>query len=85
MKSLFSVVLDLAKLQKSSDNMEIEMEIEPGLDDQGNREGLQQVLLNCVLNAMDAIEARRIRSTGADIINVRRKKQIILILIYDQA
>ena len=83
-EDLFSVVLDLGKMQKSSSNVEIVTKIEPGLAIRGNREGLQQVLLNCILNAMDAIEAKGEAAEGLIKLTVSRKVKSADI-IFDQA
>ncbi len=56
-RELFSVVLDLAAIEKRRRNAEIDMNIEAGLTVCIDRGGLQQVLLNCILNCLDAIEA----------------------------
>ncbi len=51
-------IIDLVKLRNKRDNVVMQTKLEPGLAVQGNREGLQQVLLNCAMNALDAVQER---------------------------
>lgn len=72
---LFNTVLDLAKLQKRGQNLNIKLDIEQNLHVLGNKDGLQQVVLNCVLNAMDAISLKN-KTNGAGIILISAKRKV---------
>ncbi len=76
-EDLLAVVLDLSAMQKGGKQITIDKQIEQNLFVRGSREGLQQVLLNCFLNAIDAIEARSDRQGGR--INLSMQKQVVSI------
>ncbi|MFC1832382.1 sensor histidine kinase [Thermodesulfobacteriota bacterium] len=55
--SLLENVQDIVGYEKEWANVELRSAFEPALIVHGNRESLRQVLLNCVLNGIDAIHA----------------------------
>ena len=73
-EELFESYLELAFLESGNGNIEVKMNIEPGLCVIADREALRQVILNCSLNAIDAImEKQSGAGRGTIQIDVSRK------------
>ncbi len=49
-------VLEILAVQAKKEELSLEKKLEEGLFFQGDEEGVRQVLLNCLLNAMDAVQ-----------------------------
>ena len=82
-EDLLGTVLDLATIEKNREAVEIEKRIEEGLTVKAEKNGLRQVLLNCLLNSFDALADRKNSDNSFIRVTAKRKADQIIISIAD--
>ncbi|WP_163336842.1 sensor histidine kinase [Desulfopila sp. IMCC35008] len=87
--SIIGEVLEVVHVSKGAKSVQVGHDVEPGLMVKGNSDGLRQVLLNCILNSIDAINDKNGADTGVIYIAAKRvdnedlKKSFVIVSIED--